>query len=316
MKNVIISDYDDTIIKGSTESFGLLCEAVLGSEELTRMINLPNNLGREWFEKYLNNNSLTKEKAEILWQSFKKTKTYQKFSDLNNKNINRILEKAESISVNNPTSFYIEEILFPLIALYNVYISKLEHESEFFKLYEEIKANNNIFILNTYKPHKVIIRELEEYYNLDPKKYKIFKEILDNNEVFGTTKESCKGDKNRIDYLLQQFELNKNDDLNIVVIGDSKSDFDNFQQAQKIKPSSQFLFINTRIKDEIKELKLKIGKLKESEEKLKELEEKIKSLKTEKATLKDKKASKSDRNYGSYEELIKNLRAQNHEKQL
>ena len=72
-QKVLISDYDDTITKGSDSTFSKVSSAVIGFEEFERIKTLPSNLGKEWFGRYISENSLTIEKAQLMWNNFKET---------------------------------------------------------------------------------------------------------------------------------------------------------------------------------------------------------------------------------------------------
>ena len=276
----LISDYDDTITKGSEPTFALVCEAVLGTEEYQRIRKLPKNLGIDWFTRYIKEDLLTKEKAETLWENFKNTKPYQMFINAGKQKINEILEKGENMPSTDVAKFLVEELLFPLIAFYNVHVEKLEPQESFFELYEKSKTAGDILIINTFKPHKIIITELQEYVKLNKEKYAIFEEMINNEMVFGTTPESCKADSNRVDFLLKTKQpLLKTPTQEIIVMGDSFSDCVNFQEAYKINPNSKFLFVNERLENEIENVTEKANELIEHIDELEKATNKLKYLK-------------------------------------
>lgn len=282
-QKVLISDYDDTITKGSDSTFSKVSSAVIGFEEFERIKTLPSNLGKEWFGRYINENSLTIEKAQLMWNNFKETELYQKFVEANNSSINEVLAKGENMPNNNITEFYIKQLTCPLIALYNVYIEKLTPEESFFELYKKVKAEGDILIINTLKPQETIIVELREYAKINGEKYKAFEEMIENQMVFGTIYESCKVDSNRINFLLKsKSDLLKTPTQEIIIMGDSFTDCVNFQEAHVINPSSsKFLFVETRLEETIKSLSEKVDKLRDNAEELTKATAKLKHMKNE-----------------------------------
>lgn len=112
----------------------------------------------------------------------------------------------------------------------DIYLFKLRPHEEFFKLYRQAKEKGNIVIINTMKSQAMITRELKEFALFD-ERYKIFQEMIAGGLVFGTTEESCKLDKNRIQYILKQPSLKCNQFSNIVIMGDSGTDVGNFEEV-------------------------------------------------------------------------------------
>ena len=321
-QKVLISDYDDTITRGTGDVFSLICKSVMGKEEYEQMLSLPKELGKDWFTAYLKFNSLTKNKTELICEEFKKSEIYKKFCEAKNESIDNILKKMQTIPNENVTEFYVKEILFPLIAMYSVYIEKLEPEEAFFILYQKSKENEDIFIINTYKPHEVILIELQEYVKLNVKKYQAFDEILKNNMVLGTTEESCKGDEDRIKFILNwKSSLMRTKTPEIIIMGDSHTDCVNFEEAQRMYPSSStFLFVDTRLNQDIQllnsncnshtcnckmELPLIADSMKYCCDVLKKEKEKLEFCKRELQSIENKKSTFVKQILsGSYEEIV------------
>lgn len=186
-----------------------------------------------------------------------------------NKKFLQIIDIAQHIPEVNVAEYYVNRIIVPLIALADVHVFNLKPHEEFFKLYQDAKKNGDILIINTMKPQEMIEIELSEYALLDSEKYGIFLDILKCNLVFGSTKESCKLDSNRIEFIMRHIS-NKYEEM--VIMGDSGTDISNFEEAVKKMPSSSltFLFISNKFDKRIEEQSMVISSLKDDYEKLKE----------------------------------------------
>jgi len=287
MRKIIISDYDETMIKHSGECYNKVCLAVLGKNEFDNVVN-----GKSYFYGYKERNLLTKDQVIGMLEMFKTTEVYKEFCNNLNDDIKKVLNKFNNIPNKNFSNFIVNDILFPLIAYYDVYVAKLTPEEKFFELYKNAKENNDIFLINTFKDKPIIETELYAFIKLNNEKYGCFKEIIDNGLLFSTESPECsKGNKDRIQYILRKISKKINIDINyceLILMGDSMSDVNNYEEAvSKCFPqSSKFLFVNSRLvedpnknsenifnalNDEVQKITIKQKELDDIETKLNEI---------------------------------------------
>lgn len=78
-KQIIISDFDDTILPGSDRVFEIVFKNLLGNDEFERMKSQCKN--GSYVEHYIRERKLTKEDVEAFWNKFKESELYKKFSE-------------------------------------------------------------------------------------------------------------------------------------------------------------------------------------------------------------------------------------------
>lgn len=280
-KQIIISDFDDTILPGSDRVFEIVFKNLLGNDEFERMKSQCKN--GSYVEHYIRERKLTKEDVEAFWNKFKESELYKKFSENVGEKFTEIEKNAKKIIKGeigtDIIAFYINHVITPLVVLADIYLFELRPHEEFFEFYQQAKEKGNIVIINTMKSQAMITIELKEFALFD-KKYKIFQEMIDDELVFGTTEESCKLDEKRIQYILKQLSLKCNQFSNIVIMGDSGTDVGNFEevvQTQSVPVS--FLLVTDKYDVEPADSSLKILSLKKSSEELTVEHSKLKEIK-------------------------------------
>lgn len=312
-KTIIISDYDETIVEFSGVLFDAVFNAVLGKDGYSTMINICNRrkaeTGRscDFLSGYIEECNLTKDEAEKLWSDFKNTEVYKELKSSKIEKVQAVLEKGNHIPEKNATAYYIEELLIPIVAVYNVLVKKIVPHEAFFELYEKSKENGDIFLINTFKNQKLIETELKEYVTLNAEKYNAFQELLDNKMVFGTTVDSCKGDDDRIEILLKKLNKDKNSDL--ILMGDGFPDVVNFEQALAINENSKFCFVNSRLNLEIKNYTSQIKALEEDTDDYKTKKAKLEKFEKELEKISQYQSKAKEGNFmsGDYKDLAKAL---------
>lgn len=305
---IIISDYDDTIVDYSGDYFDIVFTAVIGEDEYEKMKELTKKgINCDFVNAYIKENNYNKECIKKLWENFKKTSVYDELISANSERINRILDKDNKIPENNATEYYMNELLIPIVAVYDVLIKQCKPNEAFFELYRQSKENGDIFLINTFKSQKLIEAELKEYINLNKEKYRAFEELINKKLVLGTTDKSCKADDDRIKTLLSNLNLSK--DNTLIVMGDSYTDLKNFEEAYNLNNNSQFLFVRTRLDRQIKDFNEQINFLKEKAENFKRTKNKLNKAVKELNDVEKKKEQFKANNFksGEYNELAKSI---------
>lgn len=280
-RKIIISDYDDTTVRHTEQCFYDVCCAVMGEDLFNKMKNISKDTKLDYFSAFINKDCLTKEEACRAWSNFKNTKIYSQLKKSKKQRVIEVLENGDRIPENEVTKHFIQDILCKIIVMYSIYIQKNVPEKKFFTLYNKIKKNNDIFLINTFKSQFLIEFELQEYVYINEKKYKAFNELLKNHLVIGTTENSCKSDQNRVKTILKKVNVNDISNNKIFIIGDSGTDFENFTEAYNLNTSSQFLFVKTRLSENLNKTRLLFYKLFKKVDLYKSYKEKLNKSKQE-----------------------------------
>lgn len=254
-KQVFIVDFDNTILPFGDETFKLGFQELLGDEyckELYQLYDGKKSFTDKFIDKY--KHDIDKSEIKILWNNFTKSvlfESFEKLESLGKLKFNEIYERAKEIpDGENALSYYIENIIFPVIDLANVCVYKLKPCKEFVELATQVELLGGILVINTAKPQSMIENELSLFALSSD--YVIFNKLIQNKLIFGTTLEHCKFNSNRIEFIINELLQNKllnlteNNDLqniDITIIGDGGTDIKNFEDYIKENPRQPATFL-------------------------------------------------------------------------
>lgn len=308
INKLFVLDYNDTIVLGIEKVIEDFCIAFFGKDIYEKIKLIERSKGNNILDRYVKDESFTLnvEQLKKYWNNFEKSEfftvlnnnkhTAEKIASIINEDLSNIKEN------DNLKSFCCNKILYPLIAMYNVHITGVRPEDSF-KTFMQKHSNKNdeLIIINTGGPQCSIENELIEYINLDNKKYEYLKYFTVNKLIFGCNELSCKRDSDRIQKLTEElknrgYKISKNTE--IILIGDTKKDIDNFEEIDRqFFPRSKIFILTRRIdwtddlmtrKEKHKEKAEKVDKeLEAIEERRKELQDIIKPNDKDKKLAKD-----------------------------
>ena len=238
LDNIVIIDYNDTIVYGVERVGDYFLKDFFG-EEIFNSIKNSNFKASNRFEIYKQDNSfqLSYIDAKKCWNNFKNEIFYYQ---LNNIKLNIIQKKFNEIdnflkvekNINYKT-YCCDEILCPLIALYNIYITNIKPEENFRFFVEKYNNKKNILLINTGGPQKIVENELKEFIKLNSEKYNYLNYFIENNLIFGSSTLLSKADDGRIETIINILKNRGNiidEHTRIIIIGDAESDSQNFEE--------------------------------------------------------------------------------------
>lgn len=307
INKLFVLDYNDTIVLGVEKIIYDFCISFFGKDTYKKIDSIEKSKGNNNLDRYIKDKNLTlnTEQFRKYLNNFKESEF---FTVLNNnkqtaEKIASINEDFSNIEENdNLKSFCCNKILYPLIAMYNVHITGVRPEDSFKTFMQKHSdKNDELIIINTGGPQCSIENELTEYINLDNNEYGYLKYFTTNKLIFGCNELSCKKDSGRIQKLTEElknrgYKINKNTE--IILIGDTKKDIDNFEEIDRqVFPKSKIFILTKRIdwtddlitrKEKYKEKAEKVDKeLEAIEERKKELKDIIKPNDKDKKLVKD-----------------------------
>lgn len=307
INKLFVLDYNDTIVLGIEKIIDDFCIAFFGKDIYKKIKSIEKSKGNNTLDRYVKDESFTLnvEQLKKYWNNFKKSEFFTILND-NEQTAKKIVSINKYLSNikenNNLKHFYCNNILYPLIAMYNVHITGVRPEDSF-KTFMQKHSNKNdeLIIINTGGPQCSIENEIIEYINLDNKKYEYLKYFTVNKLIFGCNELSCKRDSDRIQKLIEElknrgYKISKNTE--IILIGDTKKDIDNFEEIDRqFFPRIKIFILTRRIdwtddliarKEKHKEKAKKVDKeLEVIEERRKELQDSIKPNDEDKKLAKD-----------------------------
>lgn len=265
MEKLILLDYNGTIVPNEPDvrPYKTIINSMFG-EELAKEFKSPNrskklliakNFSKRDFEKFLN--------------KFKSSEIYGVLKDSGNQMILDVLKKCDELPDTNIAGFVFEDIVCPLMALYNVYIAKIMPFPDFSDFFQDKSKEGYCIVINSNGPHNVLLMELREYAKME--EYSFINQLLGNELVFGNMEESKKTDGNRMQYILDKLIENGVIVPNlkdIVIIGDTKKDVENFMSISDQKIHSEIFLIEQNNLYLIEKLTERCKKLEHDSEKL------------------------------------------------
>lgn len=256
IKNLFILDYNDTIVLGIEKVADYFITDFFGKEIFNQIQNSNFDANND-FEKYKQDNSFTLsyDEAKNCWQNFKNGVCYLLLNNTNAESIknqfqefDKFFEKEQEIDYKK---YCCDELICPLIAMYNIYITQVKPEETFKIFMEKYNSldviNDNLLLINTGGPEIVVENEIKELIKLNSKKYNYLNYFLKNNLVFGSNASLSKADAGRIETIINILKNRGNiidENTRIIIIGDAKSDSQNFEEFDDKYPNiSKSIFI-------------------------------------------------------------------------
>lgn len=279
IKNLFILDYNDTIVLGIEKIADYFIKDFFG-EEIFNKIQNSNFDANNDFEKYKQDNSftLTYREAKNCWQNFKNGVCYLLLNNTNAESIknqfqefDKFFEKEQEIDYKK---YCCDELICPLIAMYNIYVTRVKPEETFKIFMEKYNSldviNDNLLLINTGGPEIVVENEMKELIKLNSKKYDYLNYFLKNNLVFGSNASLSKADDGRIETIINIIK-NKGNNIDnntkIIIVGDAKSDSQNFEEFNDKYPNiSKSIFIVEKRTNNYDDLILRAEKYKKYKE--------------------------------------------------
>lgn len=279
IKNLFILDYNDTIVLGIEKVADYFIKDFF-SEEIFNQIQNSNFDANNDFEKYKQDNSftLTYSEAKNCWQNFKNGVCYLLLNNTNAESIknqfqefDKFFEKEQEIDYKK---YCCDELICPLIAMYNIYVTQVKPEETFKIFMEKYNSldviNDNLLLINTGGPEIVVENEIKELIKLNSKKYDYLNYFLKNNLVFGSNASLSKADDGRIETIINIIK-NKGNNIDnntkIIIVGDAKSDSQNFEEFNDKYPNiSKSIFIVEKRTNSYDDLILRAEKYKKYKE--------------------------------------------------
>lgn len=279
IKNLFILDYNDTIVLGIEKVADYFITDFFG-EEIFNQIQNSNFDANNDFEKYKQDNSFTLsyDEAKNCWQNFKNGVCYLLLNNTNAESIknqfqefDKFFEKEQEI---NYKKYCCDELICPLIAMYNIYVTQVKPEETFKIFMEKYNSldviNDNLLLINTGGPEIVVENEIKELIKLNSKKYDYLNYFLKNNLVFGSNASLSKADDGRIETIINIIK-NKGNNIDnntkIIIVGDAKSDSQNFEEFNDKYPNiSKSIFIVEKRTNSYDDLILRAEKYKKYKE--------------------------------------------------
>ena len=279
IKNLFILDYNDTIVLGIEKIADYFIKDFFG-EEIFNQIQNSNFDANNDFEKYKQDNSftLTYREAKNCWQNFKNGVCYLLLNNTNAESIknqfqefDKFFEKEQEIDYKKHCC---DELICPLIAMYNIYVTHVKPEETFKIFMEKYNSldviNDNLLLINTGGPEIVVENEIKELIKLNSKKYDYLNYFLKNNLVFGSNASLSKADDGRIETIINIIK-NKGNNIDnntkIIIVGDAKSDSQNFEEFNDKYPNiSKSIFIVEKRTNNYDDLILRAEKYKKYKE--------------------------------------------------
>ena len=279
IKNLFILDYNDTIVLGIEKVADYFIKDFFG-EEIFNQIQNSNFDANNDFEKYKQDNffTLTYSEAKNCWQNFKNGVCYLLLNNTNAESIknkfqefDKFFEKEQEIDYKK---YCCDELICPLIAMYNIYITQVKPEETFKIFMEKYNSldviNDNLLLINTGGPEIVVENEMKELIKLNSKKYDYLNYFLKNNLVFGSNASLSKADDGRIETIINIIK-NKGNNIDnntkIIIVGDAKSDSQNFEEFNDKYPNiSKSIFIVEKRTNNYDDLILRAEKYKKYKE--------------------------------------------------
>ena len=176
IKNLFILDYNDTIVLGIEKVADYFIKDFF-SEEIFNQIQNSNFDANNDFEKYKQDNSftLTYSEAKNCWQNFKNGVCYLLLNNTNAESIknqfqefDKFFEKEQEIDYKK---YCCDELICPLIAMYNIYVTQVKPEETFKIFMEKYNSldviNDNLLLINTGGPEIVVENEIKELIKLN-----------------------------------------------------------------------------------------------------------------------------------------------------
>lgn len=259
IKNLFILDYNDTIVYGIERVSDYFLKDFFGEEIFNNIKNSSFEASNE-FEIYKQDNSyqLSYIDAKKYWNNFKNGIFYYQLNDVKSsaiqKRFNEIEEFFKTEKNINYKEYCCDEILCLLIALYNIFITNVKPEENFKFFVDKYNNKENILLINTGGPQKIVENELKEFIQLNIDEYNYLKYFLDNQLIFGATSTLSKKDDSRINILinlLKERNIQIDKHTKIIIIGDAESDAKNFEEFAIKQPDikKSIFIIEKRVND-------------------------------------------------------------------
>lgn len=227
MDKLVLMDYNGTIVLNDRDirSYATIIKSIFGAEFIEEFKSPLRS------RKMLVDKNFSHEKFIEFFKNFKSSEIYDTFKNSNNDRILSILKKCDELPNENIEDFIFEEIIYPLMALYNVHIVGIKPFLDFPDFFKNIQKDHCV-VINSDSPHSVLLIELEEYAKME--EYSFIKELLDRGLVYGNTGKDKKEDNSRIERIIgdlrkRGFITEKLESIDIV--GDEENDYESFKSA-------------------------------------------------------------------------------------
>ncbi len=275
MERVVFLDYNDTIVLSMEKSMLPITKAFFPIEEF-----IPKTKGKGGSPitpilEYVDDDSkeLTYSQVNKFFDNFEKNSIYPELFS-GNKNIeNFLIKKKEELKKylneeenkspltqisaskkpKNAKDFLFNDLIFPLIAKYNVHFSNVRPQETFKQFFEENNKDGTLMLINTGGPEEIVKNEMREFIELDPEKYGYLEYFLKNDLIFGTNINASKKEYGRVNSLLEVlkyrgFDINEN--TMITLVGDTEKDIKNYDEIDNnLYPNKEIFILKERLEN-------------------------------------------------------------------